>query len=103
MSVISPFLFTSDFFHDFRGKEPVVKIEVRLFAGLSCQNEELPCFGEKEFFVDAPVGITVKGLHELLKLGERPLVTVVNGAVEKKDFTISEADRVGIFPPIAGG
>jgi molybdopterin converting factor small subunit len=28
---------------------------------------------------------------------------VVNGVVEKKDFTISDRDRVGIFPPIAGG
>lgn len=80
-----------------------MKIEVRLFAGLACQNDKLPCFGQQEFFVDAPAGITVKGLHELLNLGERPLVTVVNGVVEKKDFTISEADRVGIFPPIAGG
>ncbi len=85
------------------GEESFVKIEVRLFAGLTCQNEDLSCFGEKEFFVDAPAGTTVKGLHELLNLGERPLVTVVNGAVEKKDFMISESDRVGIFPPIAGG
>ncbi len=80
-----------------------MKLEVRLFAGLTCKNEDLPCFGQQEFFVDAPAGITVKGLHELLKLGDRPLVTVVNGAVEKKDFTIADNDRVGIFPPIAGG
>lgn len=48
-------------------------------------------------------GFPVKGLHEFLKLGDRPLVTVVNGVVEKKDFTISDRDRVGIFPPIVGG
>jgi sulfur carrier protein ThiS len=80
-----------------------VKLEIRLFAGLTCNNETLPCFGKQEFFLDAPDGITVKGLHEFLKLGERPLVTVVNGVVEKKDFIIVDQDRVGIFPPIAGG
>jgi len=81
----------------------LVKLEVRLFAGLKCNNEGLPSFGQQEFYVDAPAGITVKGLHELLNLGERSLVTVVNGVVEKKDFTISDNDRVGIFPPVAGG
>jgi sulfur carrier protein ThiS len=80
-----------------------VKLEVRLFAGLTCNNKDLPCFGQHEFCVDAPGGITVKGLHELLQLGERSLVTVVNGVVEKKDFIISDQDRIGIFPPIAGG
>jgi molybdopterin converting factor small subunit len=80
-----------------------VKLEVRLFAGLTCNNNELPCFGLQEFYVDAPAGITVQGLHELLRLGERPLVTVVNGVIEKKDFTIADTDRVGIFPPVAGG
>jgi sulfur carrier protein ThiS len=80
-----------------------VKLEIRLFAGLKCNNKDLPCFGKQEFYVEAPDSITVKGLHEFLRLGDRPLVTVVNGIVEKKDFTISNLDRVGIFPPIAGG
>ncbi len=80
-----------------------MKLEVRLFAGLTCNNRDLPSFGQNEFYVEAPDGITVKGLHEFLKLGDRPLVTVVNGVVEKKDFTVSNLDRVGIFPPIAGG
>jgi sulfur carrier protein ThiS len=80
-----------------------MKLEVRLFAGLKCNNENLPCSGQPEFFVDAPEGITVQGLHELLKLRQGPLVTVVNGVVEKKDFIVSDNDRVGIFPPVAGG
>jgi sulfur carrier protein ThiS len=80
-----------------------VKLEVRLFAGLKCNNGDLPCFGQQEFFVEAPAGVTVQGLHEFLKLRPGPLVTVVNGVVEKKDFIISDNDRVGIFPPIAGG
>ncbi len=80
-----------------------MKLEVRLFAGLTCSNKELSCFGQNEFYVDAPDGITVTGLHEFLQLGNRPLITVVNGVVEKKDFAISDGDRIGIFPPIAGG
>jgi molybdopterin converting factor small subunit len=80
-----------------------VRLEVRLFAGLTCNNKDLPCFGQQEFYMDAPEGITVGGLHELLRLGHSSLVTVVNGVVEKKDFMISDNDRVGIFPPIAGG
>ncbi len=80
-----------------------MKLEIRLFAGLKCNNKDLPCFGKQEFPVEAPDGMTVKELHEFLQLGDRPLITVVNGVVEKKDFTISNHDRVGIFPPIAGG
>ena len=80
-----------------------MRLEVRLFAGLACQNEALPKSGHQVFFVDAPDAITVQGLHDFLQLGARPLITVVNGVVEKKDFPLSDNDRVGIFPPIAGG
>ena len=80
-----------------------MKIEIKLFAGLTCKNADLPSAGQNEFVIDAHVGITVKELHEILKLGPIPLVTVVNGVVEKKDFEISGPARVGIFPPIAGG
>jgi len=80
-----------------------VKLEVRLFAGLLCKNEGLPCFGQSEFFLDAPDGITVQGLHEFLKLGAVPVVTAVNGVIKKKDYPLSDKDRIGIFPPIAGG
>ncbi len=80
-----------------------MKLEVQLFAGLICRNRDLPCFGQGEFDLDVPAGITVQGLHELLNLGTIPLVTVVNGIIEKKDFALSDKARVGIFPPIAGG
>ncbi len=80
-----------------------MKLEVRLFAGLTCRNKDLPCFGKGEFLLDAADAITVQGLHALLNLGPLPLVTVVNGVIEKKDFALSDKDRVGIFPPIAGG
>lgn len=80
-----------------------MKLEVRLFGGLSCKNAELPCLGEREFFVTAPDGITVQQFHEFLKLGAIPVVTAVNGVVEKKNHVLVDNDRVGIFPPVAGG
>jgi sulfur carrier protein ThiS len=80
-----------------------VKLEVRLFASLMCKNESLPCYGQQEFHVDVPDGITIKGLHAFLKLEFSPLVTVVNGVVETKDAAIPPDARVGIFPPVAGG
>ena len=80
-----------------------MKLEVRLFGGLYCKNEGLTCFGQNDFFLEAPDGITVQGLHKLLDLRAIPLLTAVNGTVEKKDRPLSDNDRVGIFPPIAGG
>ena len=80
-----------------------MKLELRLFAGLTCLNEGLRCAGEHDFCVDAPEGISVQGLHEFLKLRPGPLVTVVNAVVAKKDHLLADNDRVGIFPPIAGG
>jgi molybdopterin converting factor small subunit len=80
-----------------------MKLEVRLFAGLSCRNESLPCSGRQEFMLDAPDGITVGALQDLLGIGAATIVTVVNGVIEKKDLVLRNNDRVGMFPPIAGG
>jgi sulfur carrier protein ThiS len=80
-----------------------MKLEIRLFGGLACRNEALPCYGQQEFFLDAPGGITVQGLHDLLHLGGGPTVTAVNGVITKKDVVLSDNDRIGIFPPVAGG
>lgn len=80
-----------------------MRLEVRLFGGLSCKNAELPCFGKSEFLVTAPDGITVQQFHEFLKLGPIPVVTAVNGVIEKKNHVLADNDRVGIFPPVAGG
>jgi len=80
-----------------------VKLEVRLFGGLTCKNNDLCCFGQQEFFLDIPEEITVRDLHKILKLDSTPLLTAVNGTLEKKNHPLSDNDRVGIFPPIAGG
>jgi sulfur carrier protein ThiS len=80
-----------------------MKLEIRLFGGLACRNEALPGYGRQEFYLDAPEGISVQGLHDLLQLGTGPTVTAVNGVITKKDHVLSDTDRIGIFPPVAGG
>lgn len=81
-----------------------MKLEVRLFAALKCNNPKLPCFGESEFQLEVPPGITVADLHGLVKLeSSYPLINMVNGLARKDDWVLSPGDRVGIFPPVGGG
>ena len=81
-----------------------MKLEIRLFAGLKCDNRDLDCFGKNEFYVDVPEGITVKQLHEFLSLhSPLPLVNLINGLARGEDWVLEDSDRVGIFPPVGGG
>lgn len=81
-----------------------MKLEIRLFAGLKCDNRDLACFGKNEFNVDVPEGITVKQLHEFLNLrSPLPLVNLINGLAKGEDWVLGDNDRVGIFPPVGGG
>lgn len=81
-----------------------MKLEVKLFASLKCNNPELPGFGQNEFFLEVPPGTTVADLHGLMKLeSDYPLITMVNGLAQKDDWVLSADDRVGIFPPVGGG
>ncbi len=81
-----------------------MKLDVRLFAGLKCNNPELPCFGKNEFDLEVPAGTTISGLHNLMNLESKyPLINLVNGIAQKDDHALSHGDRVGIFPPVGGG
>lgn len=81
-----------------------MKLEVRLFAGLKCNNPEMSCFGKNEFHLEVPEDITVRELHELMKLeSEYPLINMINGLAQKDDWVLLPEDRVGIFPPVGGG
>ena len=78
-------------------------LEIRLFGGLACNNRNLPCCGQNEFYLDVAEGTTVQGLRDLLNIRSGPLLMAINGVMQKKDFKLADKDRVGIFPPIAGG
>jgi len=81
-----------------------VRIDVRLFAGLKCNNPDLPCFGESDFQLEVPDGITIGELRGILGIAPAiPLLTIVNNHHEQEDWTLKDNDRVGIFPPIGGG
>ena len=80
-----------------------MKLEIRLFGGLVCSNTDLPSYAQSEFTLDVPACMTVQDLRELLSLGAGPLLIAVNGVMQKKDCPLSDDDRIGIFPPIAGG
>ena len=81
-----------------------VRLDIRLFAGLKCANPELPCCGDKEFFLDVPVGTTIRDLRNLLAIDPAiPLLNIVNNHHVQEKWVLKENDRVGLFPPIGGG
>jgi len=81
-----------------------MKLEVRLFAGLTCKNAELSCSGKSEFDLDVPDGITVGALRRILAIEPAlPLMTIVNNCHEQEERVLEESDRIGMFPPIGGG
>lgn len=81
-----------------------MKLEVRLFAGLKCNNRDIPCFGKNEFHLEVPEGTTVQELHKLMRLeSDYPLINMINGLSQADDWVLSPDDRVGIFPPVGGG
>ncbi len=81
-----------------------MQLEIRLFAGLKCNNPDLPCFGKSEFQLEAADAITLGELRKLLAIDPAiRLLIMVNHHYEKEDWVLSDNDRVGIFPPIGGG
>ncbi len=81
-----------------------MQLEVRLFAGLKCNNPDLPCFGEIAFSLELPEGTTVGELRKLLAIDPNiRLLTMVNHHHEGEEWVLHDLDRIGIFPPIGGG
>ncbi len=81
-----------------------MKLEVRLFAGLKCNNPGLPFFGETEFALEVPEGTTIRGVRDLLAIDPAiPLLSMVNNHHEQEDWVLKDNDRLGMFPPIGGG
>ncbi len=81
-----------------------VQLEIKLFAGLKCNNPDLPYFGEHEFHLEVPEGTTVGELRDILAIDPAiRLITMVNHHYEREEWVLENNDRVGIFPPIGGG
>ncbi|MBT9163624.1 MAG: hypothetical protein DDT24_00540 [Chloroflexi bacterium] len=78
-------------------------IEIRLYATLRRYRPELKV-GEP-LYLNLDEGTTVKRvLQEVLGLPTEVVKTVfVNGIYRELDHVLVDGDRVGIFPPVAGG
>jgi molybdopterin converting factor small subunit len=79
-----------------------MKIKVKLFATLRPYLGDVPSGIPVE--MDVPTGLTIGALTEQLKLPpEEVKICFVNGCIVELDQVLTEADEIGIFPPIGGG
>jgi sulfur-carrier protein len=79
----------------------MMKIEFRLYAFLS---RYMPEPWKDASTVEVREGMTVKELLESIKVPlDAVKVVFVNGVHARGDETLREGDRVGVFPPVAGG
>lgn len=58
----------------------------------------------KPLYLSLRKGCTIKDLLEQLKIPVQDIKLIyVNGSFQREDYTLQDGDRVGLFPPIAGG
>jgi len=80
-----------------------MKIELKLYASLGRYMPEA-LLERKQGYLEIGEGTTIKALLQSLNV---PLETVklifVNGVHAKNDNVLKEGDRLGVFPPVAGG
>ncbi len=78
-----------------------MKVEIRLFAGLRKYSPHEPA---EQGILDIPHGYTVGDILTMLKIpGDIEKIIFINGVHGTEKTLLNERDRVGIFPPIAGG
>ncbi len=78
------------------------RIQVNLFANLRRFNPGGPEAGE--FPLEVEAGNTLNDLFRELGVPEEEVkIVFVNNLRRQKDYVLQEGDRVGIFPPVAGG
>jgi molybdopterin converting factor small subunit len=80
-----------------------MKIEVKLYASLGKSMPQAVLEKGKNY-IEVGEGTTIKALLENLKV---PLETVklifLNGIHAKDNEVLKDGDRLGVFPPVAGG
>jgi molybdopterin converting factor small subunit len=75
---------------------------VALFATLRKYHPNSPETGA--VWLDVPTGTTIDGLLEILSIpADQMKQTFVSSRQQNGDYVIADGERVGIFPPIAGG
>lgn len=82
----------------------MLELDIGLFAGLRCNNPELPSYGGTAFRLEAPEGLSIGQLRNILAIDPAlPLIFMVNNHHENEAFLLHNNDRVAIFPPVGGG
>ena len=78
-----------------------MKIELRLYASLSVY---MPEINSATGIVDIGQGTRIRELLEQLKVpADSVKIIFLNGVHAKGDEILKEGDRIGVFPPVAGG
>lgn len=79
-----------------------MKVELRLYASFK---SHLPENSSGEAcVVDVAEGTTIRGLLERMNIpAKAPKVIFLNGVHAQGDEVLKEGDRLGAFPPVAGG
>ena len=79
-----------------------MKIELRLFASLSRYLPEQRT--GNLCAMEIPEGTTIKELLQRLTIpAEIRKIIIVNGVHAGESQLLTEGDRIGVFPPVAGG
>ncbi|MBN2125442.1 MAG: MoaD/ThiS family protein [Deltaproteobacteria bacterium] len=80
-----------------------MKIEVRLFASLARYMPAPGAAGSPEQ-MEVAEGLTVNELLRRMKVPQEAVkVVFLNGLHATGDQVLRQGDRVGVFPPVAGG
>ena len=78
-----------------------MKIELRLYASLRVY---MPEVNSTTVIVDIGQGTRIRELLEQFKVPtDSAKIIFLNGVHAKGDEILKEGDRIGVFPPIAGG
>ena len=78
-----------------------MKVELRLYASLSVY---MPETNRATVIVDIDQGTRIQELLEQLKVpADSVKIIFLNGVHAKGNEILKEGDRIGVFPPIAGG
>ena len=80
-----------------------MKIELKLYASLARFMPDQKG-GSASSVIDVGEGTTISELLEALRVPANAVKLIfLNGVHAKRDQVLKEGDRVGIFPPVAGG
>lgn len=79
-----------------------MKIELKLYASL--ERYSLDSSAGKPSTVEISAGTTITGLLKQLKLPPDAIkIIFLNGVHAKESEILKDGDRLGVFPPVAGG